>query len=501
MNPHTDLPVHNNESESPMSTLQHTSTLAMTLENPSSASLALTIGSIHYIDTTHQNHTEDIELKGGKESATPQQTSDIENAETVCSKEISSTEPNPLEGKLLDYPEGGFGWLVVLASFIVNFWAFAPNMTFGVYQAYYLKENTFPGALATEISWVGSIGTAAMFIPGPFVAPMTRFIGLRAVVLVGIVIATAGLISASFCTQLWQLYITEGFLFGFGGGLVFFSSISVTAQYFEKRRGLANGIAVAGSGIGGLAVAPLTRFLIAKVGHQWCLRIIGFAVFGCMLAIFPFIRPRIKTAKKGPIFDFSLFKVKGFTVLVITAFIVTFGYMVPIFLIPTYTVQVIGDTATTGANLISMFSGINAVSRVILGVAADRLGRTNTLSFCCIFAGVACLAIWSVATNIATLTAFMAVYGLFGGGFISIFPVVAAQVVGIERLSAALGLIYFGNVFGNLLGSPIATAIVQRSNGKYLGAVMFSGFMPVIGGLIILFTIRRSLDKRIFAIA
>ncbi|KAF9082826.1 hypothetical protein BGX27_004380, partial [Mortierella sp. AM989] len=371
--------------------------------------------------------------------------SDFEKAETVHS--IGSNSPDPMEGKLIDYPEGGFGWLVVLASFVVNFWAFAPNMTFGVYQQYFLASNTFPGIPATQISWVGSIGTAAMFIPGPFVAPMTRFLGLRAVVAIGIVVASLGLITASFATQLWHLYITQGFLFGCGGGLVFFSSISVTAQYFEKRRGLANGIAVAGSGIGGLAMAPLTRMLISKVGYQWCQRITGFAIFGFMAAIFPFIKPRIKTVKKGPIFDLSLFKVPGFVALVLTAFVVTFGYMVPVFLVPTYASEILKESPTRGANLISIFSAINAASRVVLGVAADRLGRTNTLSACCIFAGVTILALWSASSNIQILTGFMAVYGIFGGGFISIFPVVSAQVVGIERLSAALGIIYFGNVF------------------------------------------------------
>lgn len=230
-----------------------------------------------------------------------------------------------VDGRIVSYPEGGFGWLVVLASFVVNFWAFAPNITFGVYQAYFLQENTFPGALPTDISWVGSIGTAAMFIPGPFVAPLTRLLGLKAVVAIGIAFASLGLILASFFTQLWHLYLTQGFLFGVGGGLVFFSSISVTAQYFEKRRGLANGIAVAGSGIGGLAISPLTRYLIAQVGIRWCQRIMGFAVLGFMSAVFVFIRPRVQTVKKGPIFDMSIIRVPGFLYLMATAFIVTFG--------------------------------------------------------------------------------------------------------------------------------------------------------------------------------
>ncbi|KAF8984825.1 hypothetical protein BGZ46_006938 [Entomortierella lignicola] len=311
------------------------STLSMCLENPSSASLALSISSTHIephghhndleLHSHHQHHGEVPSFVSEKLGTVQEQSaSDLEMTDgTVHS--VDGTTPDSTNNKVLDYPEGGFGWLVVLASFVVNFWAFSPNMTFGVYQAYFLQANTFPGALATQISWVGSIGTASMFIPGPFVAPLTRFIGLRAVVAVGIIAAALGLILASFTTELWHLYITQGFLFGCGGGLVFFSSISVTAQYFEKRRGLANGIAVAGSGIGGLAVSPLTRFLITQVGYRWCQRIIGFAVLGFMSAIFPFIRPRIKTVRRGPIFDFSLFKAPGFVPLMLTAFIVPFG--------------------------------------------------------------------------------------------------------------------------------------------------------------------------------
>ncbi|KAF9912737.1 hypothetical protein EC991_009473 [Linnemannia zychae] len=510
------------------------STLAMSLENPSSTSLTIPHSSevnshSHITVATHRPRSsrspsviseKQHELDGARSSATPTHV-DYEEYKEGKIDVSGSTNIHPnnkieeqledgvldnsdnasiIDGRIVNYPEGGFGWLVVLASFVVNFWAFAPNITFGVYQAYFLQAGTFPGALPTDISWVGSIGTAAMFIPGPFVAPLTRALGLKAVVAIGILLASLGLILASFFTQLWHLYLTQGFLFGVGGGLVFFSSISVTAQYFEKRRGLANGIAVAGSGIGGLAISPLTRYLITQVGIRWTQRIMGFAVLGFMSAVFAFIRPRVQVVKKGPVFDMSIIRVPGFLYLMATAFIVTFGYMVPVFLIPTYSNVELHQTYSTSANLISIFSGINAASRIILGVAADKLGRTNTLFTCCFLAGASCLAIWSVASNIQILTGFMVVYGLFGGGFISIFPVVVAQVVGIERLSAALGILYFGNVVGNLLGAPIATAIMHAQGGKYIGAIIFAGLSPIVAAFFVL-VIRFKINKKIFAIA
>ncbi|KAG0295818.1 hypothetical protein BGZ96_010936 [Linnemannia gamsii] len=510
------------------------STLAMTFENPSSTSLTLPadLATPHHHPHLHTTRprssrapsiiSEKQELDDSRSNATRSNATHVgddydeydrkfvknDNSGITHKTEEqledgvldNSDNVSIIDGRIVSYPEGGFGWLVVLASFVVNFWAFAPNITFGVYQAYFLQSGTFPGALPTDISWVGSIGTAAMFIPGPFVAPLTRLLGLKAVVAIGIALASLGLILASFFTQLWHLYLTQGFLFGVGGGLVFFSSISVTAQYFEKRRGLANGIAVAGSGIGGLAISPLTRYLIAQVGIRWCQRIMGFAVLGFMSAVFAFIRPRVQVVKKGPVFDMSIIRVPGFMYLMATAFIVTFGYMVPVFLIPTYSNVELGQTASTSANLISIFSGINAASRIILGVAADKLGRTNTLFTCCFLAGASCLAIWSVASNIEILTGFMVVYGLFGGGFISIFPVVVAQVVGIERLSAALGILYFGNVVGNLLGAPIATAIMHAQGGKYIGAIIFAGLSPVVAAFFVL-VIRFRINKKIFAIA
>ncbi|KAF9969011.1 hypothetical protein BGZ73_008845, partial [Actinomortierella ambigua] len=291
-----------------------------------------------------------------------------------------------------------------------------------------------------------------------------------------------------------------GLLFGLGGGVVFFSTIAVTTQYFLKKRGLANGLAVAGSGLGGLALAPLTRALITKVGVWWTLRIVGICVLAFMAAIFPFVRPRIHGVKKGPIFDFGVFKLPGFVPLMACAFTVTFGYLIPIFLIPTYATREIGMSASAAANLVSMYSGINIVSRIGLGIAADYLGKMNTLFGCVVMAGVSILAFWLPSKNEAMVILFMIFYGLFGGGFISVFPVATAQVVSVERLPPALGMLYFGNIFGNLLGTPIATAIISAMDGKYTGAIIFSALTPVVASLFILY-LRFSIEKRVFAIA
>lgn len=55
-----------------------------------------------------------------------------------------------------------------------------------------------------------------------------------------------------------------------------FMVVSVTpAQYFNKKRGLANGIVYAAGGLGGTAICFVMDGLIHKVGVPWTFRIIG----------------------------------------------------------------------------------------------------------------------------------------------------------------------------------------------------------------------------------
>jgi MFS family permease len=62
---------------------------------------------------------------------------------------------------------------------------------------------------------------------------------------------------------------------GSGMGLSFAPSIIVLSQYFEKRRALANGLAVAGSGVGNFVIPSLYRYLIDQYGLRGCLIIYG----------------------------------------------------------------------------------------------------------------------------------------------------------------------------------------------------------------------------------
>ena len=62
---------------------------------------------------------------------------------------------------------------------------------------------------------------------------------------------------------------------GIGIGLSYAPCIVVLGYFFKRRRAFANGLAVAGSGIGSFLVPPLYRILIDSYSLKWCLVIFG----------------------------------------------------------------------------------------------------------------------------------------------------------------------------------------------------------------------------------
>jgi predicted MFS family arabinose efflux permease len=243
--------------------------------------------------------------------------------------------------------------------------------------------------------------------------------------------------------QPWQLFFTHGVLTGLGASLVFFPSVFLPTQWFMRRRGLATGIAVSGSGFGGLAMGPLTRALIDLSGYRWCLRYLAIGSFAVLLLATMLARENklVKAQdevvsitsqsqrKKQKIIDVSLLKRPEFLALALMTTLATFGFMAPFYFLPSYS-TFIGLTESDGALFVGIGAGMNALGKITLGYAADRLGRINTLFACVCLSGLSVLLVWVFAKSYGVLLLFIILYGLNAGGFVSLFPVVTAEFVG-----------------------------------------------------------------------
>ncbi len=86
------------------------------------------------------------------------------------------------------------------------------------------------------------------------------------------------------------MYLTQGLLFGVGTSLAFYPVVVAPSQWFDQYRGLATGLAVSGSGLGGMAMAPITRWLIDATCVAWTLRCLAAGICVALLIAIGIIR-------------------------------------------------------------------------------------------------------------------------------------------------------------------------------------------------------------------
>lgn len=131
-------------------------------------------------------------------------------------------QPQVEEKKEVDEPpDGGYGWVCVMCTFFINAHTWGINSSYGVFLAYYLANDYYPGASALEFAFVGGLSISQALLISPLATYITRVYGTRTTLLLGVALETLALISASFAHEIWQLFLSQGVCFGFGMVRVF----------------------------------------------------------------------------------------------------------------------------------------------------------------------------------------------------------------------------------------------------------------------------------------
>ncbi|CAH3909902.1 unnamed protein product [Pieris brassicae] len=172
-------------------------------------------------------------------------------------EDVSITEARP--------PDGGWGWVVVFASFMVNLIADGITFSFGVFFPYFLE---YFGEGKGKTAWIGGIFMAMPLLSGPIASFLTDRYGCRRMTIFGSILAAIGFVISAFVDNMETLFLTFGIMAGFGLSLCYVAAVVIVAYYFEKKRSLATGISVCGSGIGTFIFAPLTYILLDEYGWR-----------------------------------------------------------------------------------------------------------------------------------------------------------------------------------------------------------------------------------------
>ncbi|XP_076251310.1 monocarboxylate transporter 5-like [Rhynchophorus ferrugineus] len=187
-------------------------------------------------------------------------------------------------------PDGGWGWVIVFASFMCNLIVDGIIFSFGTFLPDIAEDFHVSKA---HVTLVGSLMSGFYLIAGPFASAIANRYGFRLVALIGTVLGTAAFVLSYFARSVEFLCITYGLLGGIGFGFIYVPSVITVGFYFERWRALATGIAVCGSGIGTFVFAPLSEALITSFGWRNALLIQSVIVLSCLFygALFRPLKP------------------------------------------------------------------------------------------------------------------------------------------------------------------------------------------------------------------
>lgn len=167
------------------------------------------------------------------------------DSEVACEEAARLTaeqDGEPTEDDVLSYcdyhdlpppPDGGYGWVIVFASFMCNMIVDGIAYTFGIFLEEFVN---YYGEPKGKTAWVGSLLAGMYLSAGPVVSALTNKYGCRAVCIAGSVISTAAFVLSTVCPTVNTLMLVYGFFGGLGFGLIYLPAVVCVGYYFETKR-------------------------------------------------------------------------------------------------------------------------------------------------------------------------------------------------------------------------------------------------------------------------
>ncbi|MGC1381423.1 MAG: OFA family MFS transporter [Candidatus Baltobacteraceae bacterium] len=416
-------------------------------------------------------------------------------------------------------------WVVLAAAFVVM----AVAGTIFSWSLFTRPLVALFGWSSVQVALVFSL-VIVFFAVGAIVGGFAhdRF-GPRGVALAGAALWGIGSILAGLGLErlgLWWLYLTYGALGGIGCGMVYVVPGATITKWFPEERGLANGVILAGYGLGSLAfnliVGSLgefrrvadasnaiveTRNAATTGGHAFALApsaahadiavIAGvflwsgivFLIVGGLATLFIHAPPptfsiakaAAKLALERDVKPGEMVRTRAFYLMWLVIFInATCGLALFSNAVPIYA-KVAGLTAAAATVVFGGLSAANGIGRFLWAWLSDFIGRKASLSICFALQGVALL--WIArgpGTGIAV--AFTVMLLCFGGIF-GIAPAVMADLFGTRFLGEDYSFIITAAAVAGVLG-PLSAAWFEDQTGSVTAWLLPAAVVTLLAAIV-----------------
>ncbi|XP_014297661.1 monocarboxylate transporter 13 [Microplitis demolitor] len=169
-------------------------------------------------------------------------------------------------------PDGGWGWLILLAAVMVNVLIPGTIKSFGVLFVEFL--NVFEGGRSMA-AWIPALCYFLYSSLGPLSSILSVKYSYRTVTLIGGTFAAVGMMLSYFANSIIYLCVSYGVFLGIGAGLAFPPTVYIVTSYFLRLRGFANGLCISGSALGSIFLPPLLNYLLQEFGYRGAVLIMG----------------------------------------------------------------------------------------------------------------------------------------------------------------------------------------------------------------------------------
>lgn len=395
-----------------------------------------------------------------------------------------------------------YGWYVALGCGIGLACGLATVLTytFGV----------FVTPLRTEFGWSQTEVFAALFLcvltmtfVAPFFGLLVDRLGARRVILVGLVLEAA--LVASFYFQdanIFSYYLRYVALAVLGVGTTHIAFTRIIALWFDRRRGLALGVTLAGVGIGGFAWPILTQWAIDALGWRSAWLVIAAAIIlvgGTIVLLVVRDSPqsmgllpdgdtavssRGKAARSGApgvTLKEALATRHFWIMLLIFLLIGTAVTSIQVHLVPLLVSR--GVTPMRAANALSVLAVALLFGRVAAGWLMDRIFAPR-VAIAFLLGPV--VAIFLLASGASGWLAFVAgiLTGLAAGAEVDVTAYLVSRYFGLQHFSSIYAWYYSAYSLGAGLG-PLATANAVDRFGGYTEILLVHAVMLVIATLLL----------------
>lgn len=323
--------------------------------------------------------------------------------------------------------------------------------------------------------------------------------GPRVVAIIGGILLALGMILASFAQNIVVLVIAYGVISGIGIGFAYVCPISAGVKWFPDKRGLITGLAVAGFGAGALIVGPLARAMIDSLGCFVTFRYLGITyliliVIGALILRNPPVgykpagwAPCQTTATTRVDFSAGQMLATGqFWLIWLSYFagcatgLMIIGQTSPI---AQELAKFTKEVAALGVSVLAIF---NASGRIFWGRVSDIIGRPRALFLMFLINAIAILGYFLIPAAPFVFWIGIALVGASFGGYLALYPAVAADYYGTKHSGVNYGLVFTAYGVGGLLGNIFGPR-VKEITGNYNPAFILTAFLCFAAAIIVLF--------------